>query len=156
MAQAAYGDNRRGLDTARLVGDFQQLYRENSEFWVERLNYSEAGCQLLLQAFLQRVINGGGLIEREYGLRRMRTDLLVRWPAASGRQNFVVECKRRRRSLDATIADGIEQTACYMDRCAADGGHLVTFDRSEERSWEEKIFRRNASRNGYSITVWGM
>jgi len=37
----------------------------------------EAGPQLLLQAFLQRVINAGGQIEREYGLGRRRTDLLV-------------------------------------------------------------------------------
>ncbi|MEZ5578228.1 MAG: hypothetical protein R3F36_01280 [Candidatus Competibacteraceae bacterium] len=35
---------------------------------------------MLLQAFLQRIVNGGGRIEREYGLGRMRTDLLVMWP----------------------------------------------------------------------------
>lgn len=40
----------------------------------------EAGPQLLLQAFLQRIVNGGGRIEREYGLGRMRTDLLILWP----------------------------------------------------------------------------
>ena len=37
----------------------------------------EAGPQLLLQAFLQRVVNAGGRVEREYGLGRMRTDLLI-------------------------------------------------------------------------------
>ena len=35
---------------------------------------------LLLQAFLQRVVNSGGRIEREYGLGRGRTDLLIVWP----------------------------------------------------------------------------
>ena len=43
----------------------------------------EAGPQLLLQAFLQRIVNSGGRIEREYGLGRMRTDLLLLWPAPS-------------------------------------------------------------------------
>ena len=33
--------------------------------------------QLLRQAFLQRLVNGGGPVEREYGLGRGRTDLLV-------------------------------------------------------------------------------
>jgi hypothetical protein len=32
------------------------------------------------QAFLQRIINSGGRIEREYGLGRQRADLLVMWP----------------------------------------------------------------------------
>ncbi len=30
--------------------------------------YLEAGPQLILQAFLQRVLNGGGRISREYAL----------------------------------------------------------------------------------------
>ena len=47
---------------------------------MERFTYREAGPQLLLQAFLQRIVNGGGRIEREYGLGRRRTDLLVFWP----------------------------------------------------------------------------
>ena len=44
---------------------------------MERFQYKEAGPQLLLQAFLQRTVNGGGRIEREYGLGRMRTDFLL-------------------------------------------------------------------------------
>ena len=40
----------------------------------------EAGPQLLLQAFLQRIINSGGRIECEYGLGKKRTDLLIIWP----------------------------------------------------------------------------
>lgn len=41
---------------------------------MERFQYREAGPQLLLPAFLQRVVNSGGRIEREYGLGRGRTD----------------------------------------------------------------------------------
>ena len=44
------------------------------------IQYKEAGTQFLLQAFLQRIVNSGGRIEREYGLGKMRTDLLLLRP----------------------------------------------------------------------------
>jgi hypothetical protein len=43
-----------------------------------------------------------------------------------------------------------------MDRCAAGEGHLIVFDRDSEKTWEQKIFRREASEGGKVITVWGM
>jgi hypothetical protein len=49
----------------------------NSESWLEWFDYREAGPQLLMQAFLQWIVNGGGVVEREYGLGRGRTDLRV-------------------------------------------------------------------------------
>ena len=67
------------LDMEKLLAAFQEFFREHSEHWIERFQYKEAGPQLLLQAFLQRIVNSGGRVEREYGLGRMRTDLLVIW-----------------------------------------------------------------------------
>ena len=58
---------RGSLDVGKLLVAFQAFYREHSEHWLGRFDYREAGPQLLLQAFLQRVVNGGGRIEREYG-----------------------------------------------------------------------------------------
>ena len=77
---AWYVDDDGGLDVDRLLGAFQAFFREHSEHWLGRFDYAEAGPQLILQAFLQRVVNGGGRIEREYGLGRGRTDLLIVWP----------------------------------------------------------------------------
>ena len=143
----------------------------NSRFGLPLLTggtYQEAWLQLLLQAFLQRIVNSGGRIEREYGLGRGRTDLLLVWPhggasgaagagADRGVQQAVIECKVAHGSLERTIAEGTEQTAGYLDRCAAQEGHLVVFDRGEEKSWAEKIFRREARPpHGRTITVWGM
>ena len=54
------------LEMKRLLQEFQQFFREHSEIWLERFSYREAGPQLLLQAFLQRIVNGGGRITREY------------------------------------------------------------------------------------------
>ena len=35
---------------------------------------------------------------------------------------MVIECKVLHKSLEQTIAEGLEQTAGYMDRCAAESG----------------------------------
>jgi hypothetical protein len=37
-------------------------------------------AQLVLMGYLPRIVNGGGHVEREYGISRDRIDLLVRWP----------------------------------------------------------------------------
>ena len=164
---AWYVDDAGALRTGKLLAGFQEFFREHSEHWVERFQYREAGPQLLLQAFLQRIVNSGGRIEREYGLGRRRTDLLVIWPvggrdgetpAGPGRetQKVVVECKVLHRSLDKTLREGLAQTRAYMDRCATAEGHLVIFDRHEDRTWDEKVYRREETEGGAPVTVWGM
>jgi hypothetical protein len=140
----------------KLLAAFQVFFREHSEHWIERFDYKEAGPQLLLQAFLQRIANGGGRIEREYGLGRMRTDLLLRWPCGDGHlQTVVLELKLLHKGLAPTIAQGLEQTRAYADRSAADEAHLVIFDRSD-RAWEDKLFQRDEHLHGRLIRVWGM
>jgi len=118
------------LDMEKLLTAFQEFFREHSEHWVERFDYKEAGPQLLLQAFLQRIINSGGRIDREYGLGRKRTDLLVIWQ----RQKIVIELKILYKRLEKTLAEGLDQTADYMDKCGTDEGHLIIFDRSPTRT----------------------
>ena len=147
-----------GLDVDKLLEAFQRFFREHAEHWTQRFDqYREAGPQLLLQAYLQKVVNGGGRVEREYALGRGRVDLLLLWPHGGRERRFVVECKVRRGGLERTIRAGVEQTRSYVDRCRAESGHLVVFDRSEARTWEEKIFRRAApAAGGAPVTVWGM
>ena len=152
-----YVDADGALNVEGLIADFQTFFREHSEHWVQRFEqYREAGPQLLLQAHLQRVVNGGGVIEREYALGRGRTDLLIRWPQGGRTRKFVVECKLRRGGLERTIVEGLAQTRGYMDRCGAEAGHLIVFDRAPERAWTEKIFRRDPVADGAPVTVWGM
>ena len=145
------------LDVVELLTAFQTFFREHSEHWVERFAYREAGPQLLLQAFLQRIMNSGGRIEREYGLGRMRTDLLIVWPQGTRTRKFVIECKILHKTLEQTIAEGLAQTAEYMDRCDAEAGHLVIFDRRADRRWDDKVFHdRRVSNSGVEIDIWGM
>jgi hypothetical protein len=144
------------LDLPKLIAAFQDFFREHSEHWIERFDYKEAGPQLLLQAFLQRIVNGGGRIEREYGLGRMRTDLFIRWPYGEGQvQKAVMELKLLHKGLQRTIDLGLQQTHAYRDRCGADEAHLLVFDRGE-RAWSEKVFRRSERYQGVPIEVWGM
>ena len=146
------------LDFPKLLTAFQDYFRQHSEHWLERFDYKEAGPQLLLQAFLQRVVNGGGRVEREYALGRGRTDLLITWPNSSGdEQRVVLELKviRQKQSAKTVETDGLEQTKKYMDRCKADEGHLLLFDKSN-KTWDEKIFRRKASIEDTEIAIWGL
>ena len=154
---AWYVNDDGSLNVVKLMTEFQTFFREHSEHWVRRFQYQEAGPQLLLQAFLQRILNSGGRIEREYGLGRMRTDLLIVWPQGNQTHKIVIECKILHKGLEQTIADGLKQTAEYMDRCDAEAGHLVVFDRREDRGWEEKVFHRSqVSESGVEIDIWGM
>ena len=45
-----------------------------------------------------------------------------------------------------------------MDRYAAEAGHLIVFDRAPDRTWEEKLFRREAPADDDQapVIVWGM
>ena len=152
------------LDMDGLLAAFQRFFREHSEHWIERFQYREAGPQLLLQAFLQRIVNGGGRIEREYALGSRRTDLLIVWPPGrfagaaepgTPARRYVVECKILRGGLDAAVREGVAQTLAYMDRCRGESGHLVIFDRDASKPWEEKLYRREESLDGRPVTVWG-
>ena len=152
---AWYLDSQNGLDMTALMKAFQAFFRQHSEPWLDKQDYKEVGPQLLLQAFLQRVVNGGGRIEREYALGRGRTDLLVLWPQGKRMQRFVIECKILRGSLENSLKKGLAQTAGYMDRCAAEEGHLVIFDR-EKKTWQDAVYHRSETCNGLPIEVWGM
>jgi len=71
-------------------------------------------------------------------------------------QRGVIELKVLYKSLEATLAEGVAQTWEYGDRCGAEEAHLVIFDRTPGKPWEEKIFRREPSLQERLITVWGM
>ena len=160
--QTAWYQNADGsINMEKLLLDFQQFFRQNADSWIQKFDYAEAGPQLLLQAFLQRIVNGGGYIDREYGLGRRRTDLLIRKPLTDHYggpvQRIVLELKLKRGDLDTVIAQGLRQTADYMDLVGSvDEGHLVIFDRTQEKTWDERIWHRPCEHAGRTITVWGM
>ena len=151
------------LDLDGLLGAFQGYFREHAESWVERYGHAEAGPQLVLHAYLQRVVNSGGRIGREYAVGRGRTDLLIAWRQVRPQgqvciRKYVIECKVRtaKVGLDRLIREGLEQTAAYMDGCGAESGHLVIFDLRPGLSWEQRLYRTDPEPDGRPITVWGI
>ncbi|QFY88670.1 ATP-binding protein [Magnetovirga frankeli] len=156
-----YIDAGHRLNMAKLLTAFQQFFREHSDSWSEGFDYKEAAPQLLMQAFLQRIINGGGRLTREYGLGRKRTDLLIEWPLDPQQgmygplQRVVIELKLLRGSLDAVIAQGLKQTFDYCHRVGADEAHLVIFNRNPKTPWSKKIWQRKANHQGQEVGVWG-
>ena len=163
ISPAWYVRDDGSLDASRLLTAFQDYFRQHSESWVDRYGHREAGPQLVLHAYLQRVLNSGGRITREYAVARGRTDLLIEWPLpgqplASIANKHVIECKvvGEKSGLQRVIREGLQQTAWYMDRCGAQSGHLVVFDMRPGRSWEERVFRKGPQPDQSPISVWGM
>ena len=138
------------LDMHKMLTSFTEFYRENSAIWLDKFDYKESGPHLFTMAFLQRIINGGGKIHREYALGTGRVDLLITWKT----QRIVVELKVWR-SEKITLIEGLDQTARYMDISNATEGHLIIFD-ERKRSWDEKIFNRQETVGNKIITIWGM
>ncbi len=160
---AWYMDAAGRLDMRKLLTAFSTFFGEHAEHWLQLFAYREAGPQLILQAYLQRIVNGGGRIEREYGLGRGATDLLVLWPREPGQpsdlwERFVIECKvlrdSDRKSLAGTIERGVEQTLGYMAQCRAKEGHLVVFDRSTAQRPHRPSTGKQDEREAGSVAVW--
>jgi hypothetical protein len=134
-----------------LLKAFQDFWRENSEIWIEKYDYREAAPHLILQAFLQRVVNGGAQIDREFALGRQRLDLCVRM----GANRYPVELKVREARRSDPEPSGIKQLGEYMDACGAREGWLVIFDRRSDIPWDQRIGWRTVEHEGRTIHIVG-
>ncbi|MBM3198817.1 MAG: ATP-binding protein [Chlamydiae bacterium] len=135
------------LNMHQLLLSFTQFYRENSGVWLKNFAYQESAPHLILMAFLQRLINGGGIITREYALDSQRVDLFITWK----KQRFAIEIKMAHRKK--SLQEGLEQLSSYMDKSGAEG-HLLLFDRDSTKSWEEKIQQKQELFQGKLIYLW--
>jgi hypothetical protein len=145
------------LDMDELLKEFQKFWRRNSELWEQKMNYTEAFPHLLLMAFLQRVLNGGGRIDREYAAGRGRMDLAVEY----NNRFYVIEIKLvySHDSLFEVREEGLKQIIKYRDKIDSSAtSYLVIFDRrseTKEKAWEEKIYWQEEAISGGKVTVVG-
>jgi hypothetical protein len=142
------------LDMDFLMRDFQKYWRENSEIWrarykAELYEYDEAAAQLVMHAFLQRVVNGGGHVHCEAAAGTKRVDLCVEY---NGRK-YPVELKILQ--SETSRAESLKQLRGYMDKLEADAGWLVVFDRSPKRFWGRKTYIKEVKVDGKRVTVVG-
>ncbi len=144
-----YLDSKGALQMNKLLEAFTQFFRENSGAWLKGFDYHESAPHLLLMAFLQRLINGGGSVSREYALDSERVDLFITWKM----QRFVLELKI---AYDKnTLEKGLAQLSSYINKSGAEG-HLIIFNRDPHKSWDEKIFHKKENIQGKMIDVWGL
>jgi len=148
------------LDGGRMLREFIAFWREHGELLSGGMPYHEIGPQLVLMAFLQRVANGGGTVDREYGVGRGRIDLLVRWPyrqpdGARAWQLEAWELKVWAPRKPDPLPAGLAQIDEYLMRLSLDTGILAIFDRrSEAPPWEARGERSSArTPSGREVTV---
>ena len=116
--------------------DWQAFWSEDGHLAAAGFGYREAGPHLMLMAFFQRIVNGGGRIEREYGLGRGALDLMISWK----QERHAVEVKLRR---DTQTEAGLGE------------GWLVLFDLRSELPWSEKLTLRDVEHAGKRVHVVG-
>lgn len=153
--RASYFRTDGSIDMHKILSEFTQFYRENSAVSAEEMLYKESGPHLLLMAYLQRIVNGGGRIYREYALGRGRVDLLIEFK----NQWIVLELKIYR--SPKTIEEGLEQTAEYMRTKGATEGHLIIFDRSQKspdkKTYQQtKVLEKSEEHDALIIHIWGL
>jgi hypothetical protein len=114
-----------GLDPDALLDAFLRFWRQHGEPLLKSAPYHEIAPHLVLMAFLHRVVNAGGSIEREYAIGMGRMDLCVRY------KDLVlgIELKVWRDGEPDPLAEGLEQIDGYLAGLSQETGWLVIFDR---------------------------
>ena len=112
------------LDLDRLRAAFLSFWQQHGEPLLGTAPYPEIAPHLVLMAFLHRVANGGGTLEREYAIGRNRMDLCLRYEAVT----LGIEIKTWRVRRSDPLADGLAQLDGYLARLGQATGWLVIFD----------------------------
>ncbi len=148
------------LDLPKILTEFAAFWREHGEVLAGAMPYHEVAPQLVLMAYLQRVVNGGGTIDREYGVGRGRIDLLIRWPFTDptgqrALQREALELKVWASGRPDPLPKGLEQLDAYLASLGADEGVLVLFDRRPESGPPEHrtTFEPATTPSGRHVTV---
>jgi hypothetical protein len=112
------------LDPDKLLTSFLSFWRQHGQPLLKSAPYHEIAPHLVLMAFLHRVINGGGTLEREYAIGSDRMDLCLRY----GDVTLGMELKVWREGRPDPLQAGLEQLDRYLAGLGVDSGWLVIFD----------------------------
>jgi len=140
------------LDPDALLDAFLAFWRQHGEALLASSPYSEAAPHLVLLAFLHRVVNGGGRIDREYAAGSKRLDLRVEYRGSA----FGVEVKTWKDAdkVKDPVPAGVRQLEGYLTRIGADRGWLVLFDqRKGLAELAERAAVERLTSDGRAITV---
>ncbi|MDJ0734285.1 MAG: ATP-binding protein [Nostocaceae cyanobacterium] len=113
------------LNTDALLAAFIKFWRQHGEPLLRSTSYHEIAPHIVLMAFLHRVVNGGGTLEREYAIGSDRMDLCLRYKTVT----LGIELKVWREKKRDPQTEGIEQLESYLARLGLNEGWLFVFDR---------------------------
>ena len=138
-----------GLDMQGLLLAFQDFWRENAGVYAPPFGYAESYPHIVLQAFLQRVINGGGEIIREMALGKGALDLGVLFRGGK----YAVEVKLKY-NYEKSPEKAYDQVCRYMDHLGVDEGWLVVFDPDKAVTWDVKLRHEDIARGNKRIHLF--
>jgi hypothetical protein len=118
-------DRDGNLNAQALLDSFLLFWRQHGEPLFASTPYPEIAPQIVLMAFLHRVINGGGTLEREYAIGSGKMDICLRY----GKVTLGMELKVWRDGRSNPLKEGFEQLDKYLSGLSLDTGWLVIFDR---------------------------
>jgi hypothetical protein len=139
------------LDLDALREAFMGFWLQHGEPLLKSAAYHEIAPHLVLMAFLHRVVNGGGTLEREFAIGRDRMDLCLRYGAVV----LGIEIKVQRDDGRDQLVRGLAQIDGYLARLRLDFGWLVIFDRRRQVLPIEERLRSESHQTdaGRSVTV---
>ncbi|HOD54667.1 MAG TPA: AAA-like domain-containing protein [Candidatus Cloacimonadota bacterium] len=149
------------INVKTLLTMFKDFWNENSAIWSSQIQgYQEAAPQLVTQAFLQRVANGNGFVNREYGLGKKRTDLMLKWQYdKEGQlifQKIVIELKviNQKLNYEKVRQEALTQTAIYAKTCGTKEANILIFDRDKSQNWSADEPNELIEHEGVLIEIW--
>jgi hypothetical protein len=125
MIQPSWLNADGSLNVQVLLDAFLVFWRQHGEPLFKSTNYPEIAPHLVMMAFLHRVVNGGGTLEREYAIGSGRMDICLRY----GKVVLGMELKVWRDKKPDPIKEGLKQLDKYLSGLSLDTGWLVIFDR---------------------------
>ena len=107
-----------------LLEAFLSFWRQHGQPLLKSAPYQEIAAHLVLMAFLHRVVNGSGTLEREYAIGSDRMDLCLRY----GTTTLAMELKVWRAGRPDPLQAGLAQLDRYLVGLGLKTGWLVIFD----------------------------
>jgi AAA-like domain len=112
------------MNPTALLNAFLLFWRQHGQPLLRGVAYHEIAPHIVLMAFLHRVVNGGGTIEREYAIGTQRMDLCLRYRSVT----VAMELKVWRDGDRDPLEQGLIQLDQYLAGLSLDQGWLVIFD----------------------------
>ncbi|MEM7125728.1 MAG: AAA-like domain-containing protein [Chloroflexota bacterium] len=131
------------LNPDKLIDAFLTFWRQHGQPLLRSAPYHEIAPHLVMMAYLHRVVNGNGVIDREYAIGSGKMDLYIRYGDGPDATQMAIELKVWRDGRPDPLTVGLKQLDDYMTGLSYSGtaiegtqvetGWLVIFDQRSNR-----------------------